>query len=184
MTSRNTSPIRFLAADKTRLQDLDEAARKLLAWESILAEQEKLNLTPHQVKQADTQKASANNTVTSRIPETYQWLLVPVQTAPSSPIDWQAIRLSGQNGLAVRASKKLRSDELLVTSFAATRHRMELDRIPLWRGNHVSIVQLAEDFARYLYLPRPKSSSVLVDAINNVAALLVWESEGFAFADS
>ncbi len=28
----------FLAADKTRLQDLDEAARKYLAWESILAE--------------------------------------------------------------------------------------------------------------------------------------------------
>ena len=35
---RNT--LVFLAADKTRLQDLDEAARKLLAWESILAEQE------------------------------------------------------------------------------------------------------------------------------------------------
>ncbi len=33
---RNT--LVFLAADKTRLQDLDEAARKYLAWESILAE--------------------------------------------------------------------------------------------------------------------------------------------------
>ena len=30
----------FLAADKTRLQDLDEAARKFLAWESILDEKE------------------------------------------------------------------------------------------------------------------------------------------------
>jgi hypothetical protein len=37
--------------------------------------------------------------------------------------------------LAVRASKKLRSDELLVTGFGATRLRMELDRVPLWRGD-------------------------------------------------
>jgi hypothetical protein len=31
---------------------------------------------------------------------------------------------------------------------------MELDRAPLWRGDHVEIRQLVEDFARYLDLPR------------------------------
>ena len=56
------------------------------------------------------------------------------------------------------------SDELYLTSFAASRLRMELDRVPLWRGESVSIKQLAEDFARYLYLPRLKDSSVLVSA--------------------
>jgi hypothetical protein len=30
----------FLAADKGRLQDLDEAVRKYLAWQSILEEKE------------------------------------------------------------------------------------------------------------------------------------------------
>jgi len=84
----------------------------------------------------------------------------------------------------VRVSKKLRSDELLLTSFAATRLRMELDRVPLWRGNHVSVKQLAEDFARYLYLPRLKESSVLLGAIQDGVYLLTWEQEGFAFADS
>ena len=69
-------------------------------------------------------------------------------------MEWQAIRLTGQEALAVRASKKLRNDELLVTGFAGTRLRMELDRVPLWRGDHVAIKQLVEDFARYLYLPR------------------------------
>ena len=39
---RNT--LVFLAADKTRLQDLDEAARRYLAWESILGDREQLNL--------------------------------------------------------------------------------------------------------------------------------------------
>jgi len=48
---RNT--VVFLAADKMRLQDLDEAARKFLAWESILNEADKLDLTRQQVKQAE-----------------------------------------------------------------------------------------------------------------------------------
>lgn len=43
------------------------------------------------------------------------------------------MRLSGQDALAVRVSKKLKSDELLITGFAPTRLRMELDRVPLWR---------------------------------------------------
>jgi predicted AAA+ superfamily ATPase len=179
---RNT--LVFLAADKTRLQDLDEAARRYLAWESILTEKEKLNLDPQQVKQAETQKTAAAGAVTARLPETYQWLLVPVQTTPQAAVEWQALRLTGQDALAVRASKKLRSDELLLTGFAATRLRMELDRVPLWRGNHVAIKQLAEDFARYLYLPRLKDSSVLLTAIREGFALLTWERESFAFADS
>jgi len=179
---RNT--LVFLAADKTRLQDLDEATRRYLAWDSIMVEKLTLNLDPHQVKQAENQKVAADSAVTARLPETYQWLLVPVQSNPQAAVEWQAIRLSGQDALAVRVSKKLRSDELLLTGFAATRLRMELDRVPLWRGNHVAIKQLAEDFAKYLYLPRLKDSTVLVGAIRDGFALLTWARESFAFADS
>ena len=179
---RNT--LVFLAADKTRLQDLDEAVRRYLAWESILGEREQLDLSPHQVKQAETQKEAADSTVTARLPETYQWLLVPVQTRPDASMEWQAVRLSGQHSLAARASKKLKGDELLVTGFAATRLRMELDRVPLWRGDHVSIKQIVEDFARYLYLPRVSDPTVLLNAISDGIALLTWEQDAYAFADS
>ncbi|MGA2699955.1 MAG: Swt1 family HEPN domain-containing protein [Isosphaeraceae bacterium] len=183
---RNT--LVFLAADKTRLQDLDEAARKFLAWESILAEKDDrhLNLTPQQVKQAETQLAAADGTVTARIPEVYQWLLVPMQKSPQAgSVELHAIRLaSGHDPLAVRVSKKLKNDELLLTGFAGTLLRMELDRVPLWRGNHVAVKQLAEDFARYPYLPRLKDSAVLVGAIRDGVALLTWQEESFAFADS
>jgi hypothetical protein len=166
------------------LQDLDEATRRYLAWESILAEKVTLNLDPQQVKQAETQKTAADSAVTARVPETYQWLLAPVQATPQATVEWQAIRLSGQDALAVRASKKLRSDELLLTGFAATRLRMELDRVPLWRGDHVPIKQLVEDFARYLYLPRFKESEVLLQSIGDGLALLTWRKDSFAFAES
>ena len=79
---RNT--LVFLAADKTRMQDLDEAERKYLAWQSILNEQTNLNLSPYHVTQAETQKSAAEGAVTARLPETWQWLLVPVQSTPQS----------------------------------------------------------------------------------------------------
>jgi hypothetical protein len=109
---------------------------------------------------------------------------VPTQGSPQASVEWQAFRLSGQDALAVRASKKLKNDELLVTSFAASRLRMELDRVPLWRGDHVAIKQLVDDFSRYLYLPRLQEPSVLVEAIRSGLGLLTWEHDSFAFADS
>lgn len=178
---RNT--LVFLAADKTRLQDLDEAARKYLAWQTILSDEAQLGLTTHQKTQVTQQMAAADSAATSRLPETYQWLLVPVQNTPQSAVAWEAQRLSGTDALATRASKKLRTDELYLTSFAPTRLRMELDKVPLWRGNHVAVKQLVEDFARYIYLPRLKDSTVLLHAISDGVNLMVWQ-DAFGFADS
>ena len=179
---RNT--LVFMAADKTRLQDLDDAIRRYLAWQSILDEKDELDLTPHQVRQAETQKASADSTVVARLPEAYQWLLVPQQPTPQAPIEWQTFRLSGQVRLAVRASRKLKNDELLITGLAATRLRLELDQVPLWRGDHVEIKQLVEDFARYLYLPRLRDTAVLLDAMREGLGLLTWGKDSFAYAES
>ncbi len=173
----------FLAPDKTRVQDLDEAVRKYLAWDTIVRERETLDLSPHQVKQAETQKDIADGAVTARLPETYQWLLLPKQPRPQAPVEWQATRLTGQDALAVRASKKLRAEELLILSLAPSSLRLELDKIPLWRGDHVAVRQLLEDFGRYHYLPRLRSSAVLLDAIQAGVNLNTWELDSFAYAD-
>ena len=140
----------FLAADQNRLLDLDEAVRRFVAWQSIVDEAESLDLTPHQKNTSITQKNGAEGMVTARLPETYQWLLVPGQGSPSAGVEWQAVRLTGGDSLAQRAAKKLKNDELLVVSMAASRLRLEVDRVPLWRKapdgsqDHVEIKQLAE----------------------------------------
>jgi hypothetical protein len=59
---------------------------------------------------------------------------------------------------------------LLITSFGATRLRMEMDRVPLWRGDHVAIKQLVDDFGRYLCLPRLKEATVLLSAVRDGCA--------------
>lgn len=180
----NQNALVFLAVDKVRLQDLDDAVRRYLAWESIVAEREILNLSHHQVKQAEQQKKAADEVVEARLPEAYRWLLVPFQRNPQEQISLQVFPLSGQEPLAVRASKKLRNEELLATAYSATNLRMELDKVPLWRGDHVSIRQLIEHFARYPYLQRLKHPSVLLEAIRNGVRLLTWERDSFAFAES
>ncbi|MEY4762694.1 MAG: hypothetical protein RLZZ200_2550 [Pseudomonadota bacterium] len=179
---RNT--LVFLSPDKTRLQDLDEAVRKYLAWQSILTDEAQLGLTTHQKAQVQQQMNAADGSAKARLPETYQWLLVPVQNTPQAAIAWEAIRLTGSDALAARASKKLRADELYLTSFAPSRLRMELDRVPLWRGDHVAVRQVVEDFGRYLYLPRLRDQSVLLEAIGEGVRRLTWEQDAFALADS
>jgi len=176
----------FLAADEARLQDLDEAVRRYLAWSSVLDDkgEESLSLDPHQVRQAQTQLKAAEGAVVARMPETYQWLLTPVQETPQSPIEWKAYRLSGGDRLAPRASKKLRPEERLISTMAGTRLRMELDSIPLWRGNHVGVSQLAEDFARYIYLSRLSGPDVLAAAVQDGLRLMGWPQDSFAYADS
>ncbi len=179
---RNT--LVFLAADKVRLQDLNEAVRRFLAWDSIVDEKEQLNLDPHQVKQAETQRSAADAAVTARVPEAYQWVLVPEQTNPQAKVTWQAIRLTGSEALAVRASRKLRSDELLVTNLGSTILRKHLDDVPLWPNDHIQVRQLVDHFARYLYLPRLAGPEVLLQAIREGVALLTWQTDSFAYAES
>lgn len=178
---RNT--LVFLVADKTRWQDLDEAIRRFLAWESIADGREEYDLSPQQEKQAQNRRDKASEIVAAQLPETYRWLLAPGKTKPDAPVEWRAIRLSGTGSLAVKASEKLRREEALVNRLAPSRLRMELDGVPLWREGHVAVSQLVDDFAQYLYLPRLKNASVLLQSISEGIGLISWEQDAFAYAD-
>ncbi len=191
LQSRGTGPriyrntLAFLAADSGRLQDLHEAIRRFLAWESILSDRVELNLDPHQVRQAENQRDAANGAVEARLPETYCWVMVPTQSNPSAEVRWQSSRLSGGDNLAVRASRRLSRDEHLVGKLGATIVRKSLDEVPLWRGkDHVPIRTLVDDFAQQLYLPRLAGPGVLIEALRSGVATLTWELDTFAYAES
>jgi hypothetical protein len=114
----------------------------------------------------------------------YQWLWCQPRRTLKPRLNGRPFGFSGQDALAVRASKKLRNDDSIVPVFAGTSLKDYLDRVPLWRGNHVSIKQLTEDFGRYLYLPRLKDTTVLLDAIKEGVGVLTWVNDSFAYADS
>ena len=81
------------------------------------------------------------------------------------------------------ASHRLLNDEMLVT--VDGRHTTPHGFGPraVWRGDHVSVRQLVDDFARYIYLPRLQQPSVLLDAIRDGVSQLTWTQDSFAFGD-
>lgn len=176
----------FLAPDRNRLNDLEQAIRQHLAWQSIYNEREILNLDTFQRNQAETKHEQADETVAARIQETYVWLLVPYRSDPRNPetLVLEAYRLQGADPLAVRASRKLINDELLITEFSGICLRMVLDRFNLWQdSNHIGTKRLWEYLARYPYLPRLKNQEVLRTAVQEGVNRADW-TDNFAYAQS
>jgi hypothetical protein len=173
----------FLAPDTARLEELREAVRQYRAWRSIQEERDSLNLDTVQRAQTDARAKEWDDSVNQRIHEAYQWLLVPAASKDDPTVRWEATRVSGSEPLPVLASRKLRTEEGLIVKYSGARLRMDLDRIPLWRGDHVPVRQLWSDYAQYLYLPRLRDASILADAVRDGVALLTWESDAFAYAD-
>ena len=158
--------------------------REYLAWKSIEAEKETLNLDNFQTRQTETKRAQFDEVVAQRIGETFTWVLVASQSESDPTVIWDETRESGPDALAVRVGKKLRSEEALITQYSGSRLRMDLDRVPLWRGDHVGLKQLWGDYSQYLYLPRLRDSAVLLDAVRSGLALLPWNPDTFACASA
>jgi hypothetical protein len=100
----------------------------------------------------------------------YQWALSPHQQG-TGPLEWETVLLKGNDlgstgGLVQRVSYRLQSQELLITSWSPIHLRRELDQY-LWKDGqpHISLKQLWEYFATYLYLPRLKDKEVLLSTI-------------------
>jgi hypothetical protein len=174
----------FLAPDRSRLGELRQGVRDYLAWTSIEAEKEALNLDTFQSRQAETKRLQFDEAVAQRIGETFIWVLVPTQASDDPAVGWEETRVNGPDPLAVRVGKKLRNEEALITEYSGARLRIDLDRVPLWRGDHVTLRQLWSDYSQYLYMPRLRDSAVLLDAVRSGVALLSWSTDTFAYASA
>ena len=120
------------------------------------------DLTDAQKAQAKKRCEDAERAIEQRLPETYSVLLAPTQRDKNDPITWDNKRVKGTGNLVERAVAKLQEEVWLVTkNWSGTLLRMELDKVTLWRGDHVPVKQLWEDFSKYVYLQRLKNSEVL-----------------------
>lgn len=172
----------FLAADSERLDELQQAVRLWLAWTSIQQEEDQLNLDAAQKRQVANQVKKYDETIVARLSETYCHLIVPSQDG-TGPVEWISTRMQGGEGLVERASRRLARDEELITQWSPATLRIELDRW-LWKDQqHLSVKQLWEYLASYLYLPRLRNEQVLVDAIRNGVGSLTW-GDYFAYASA
>ena len=155
----------FLAPDEALISSLNNDVRRYLAWKSVVDDQEDINLDAHQKRQSEESVKTANTTINIRLNEAYVWLLVPSQEGTKA-IKIESIRITkGEGSFIERASKKVRSEELLIIRWSPALLKNDLDRW-LWKDKkHIEMKQLWQYFSSYPYLPRLKDSSVLTECI-------------------
>lgn len=181
-TNRNT--LIYLAADDTRLEELNSATRDYLGWTHVLANETDLDLTQNQKNQAAQRKAQADQTVTSRLLQTFIWALVPAQPDAGAPFVIRETKVEGQSdSLADRVSRRLGSDGDLSTRQAAATIRLAISKVPqIWKDGHVSLGALWALYCQYPYMPRLRDRQVLDKGIVDMP--MIWETDAFALAIS
>lgn len=157
-----------LAADKARLDELYGRVRHYLAWSKIHQDADASNLTPSDKRQAESRMREHDQGTDAQTGAAYTFLLTPYQAQeatqgpPAILLDEE--RLSGDGELIDRVTKKLVNSGKLTRNFGALLLNMKLGR--LWAGKpHLTVKQLLEYFAQYLYLDRLASSEVLLASI-------------------
>jgi Swt1-like HEPN/Protein of unknown function (DUF499) len=180
----NRNMLVYLAADEARLDELDTATRDYLGWTHVLANEADLDLTQNQKNQAAQRQAQANQTVASRLLQTFTWALVPAQPDPSSPFAIRETKVEGQSeSLAERVSRRLGNDGDLSTRQAAATIRLAIGKVPqIWKQGHVSLGALWALYCQYPYMPRLRDRRVLDEGIVDMP--LIWQTDAFALATS
>ncbi|MFI2473089.1 Swt1 family HEPN domain-containing protein [Nocardia xishanensis] len=180
-THRNT--LVYLAADEARLAELDAATRDYLGWTHVLDAEADLDLTQNQKNQATQRQQQADQTVVSRLLQTFVWALIPVQQAePNSRITIRETKAEGQSdSLAERASRRLGNDGALFTQQSAATIRFAINQVPvIWKDGHVTLGALWGLYTQYPYMPRLRDRSVLNIGLLNIP--LIWQTDAFALA--
>ena len=170
----------FVAPDQGLLPSLQKAVRDLLAWESIKTDSERLNLDAAQNAETASNISRCNDTVKSRLNEVYCWLLVPSidSGADMKTVIWDTDKLVGMEPIVPKAATKMIQNEQIITKWAPSLLKMELDNL-LWKDdNHIQVKKLWEYLTTYCYLPRLANFSVLEATIRAGVAC----DESFAIA--
>lgn len=172
----------YLAADEARLEELDTAVRDYLGWTHVLANEADLDLTQNQKNQASQRQGQADQTVASRLLQTFTWAMVPAQPDPGAPFVIRESKVEGQSdSLAERVSRRLGNDGDLSTRQAAATIKLAIGKVPqVWKDGHVSLGSLWGLYSQYPYMPRLRDRRVLDEGIVDMPML--WQTDAFALA--
>ena len=176
----------FLAPDDSKLQQLQSVVRDHLAWSSIV-DDPGLDLRKEQQATAQRRRDEEAKKIEAQVTTTWIWCLAPRQKNGASP-DIAVSQLKADNGetrLAVRAVKRFTdADELRSESYAPALIRRALDRdlYSVWNRGSISVEQLWDYHADYLYLPRLRNMAVLLNGVESVLSYVGTPAEVFWLA--
>ncbi|MBL9171426.1 MAG: ATP-binding protein [Verrucomicrobiales bacterium] len=165
----------FVAPEHATLSRLRDAARTVLAWNSIVEDVKagRLNIDRLQEQQAMKELQTAVDVLPRTARECYKWLLCPGMASPTDrqpAIEAFPINTSG-SGYGSEIERVCQENELVISVWSPIHLRTKLREL-YWKPEKVAVGALAfwEDMQRYLYLPRLKNRDVLAQALLKGAA--------------
>ena len=178
----NRNILVFLAPEARQIGILKDGMRDVLAWASIVRDTERLNLTHSDSARAREKLGDAKEALGARLKEAWCYILYPAQDSPETEVEWVSGKISVQDGLLRRASKRLVDEEALLIELGPLRLDRELQKY-IWKDNdHLCLKDLWEYFNRYTYLPRLKDRSGLAKSV--ASAISELHPGPFAYAES
>ena len=160
---RNT--LVFIAADARALENLTQAVRLSLAWQGIVGDTDRLDLTQSDASRAKAQLDEATSTLDTRLREAWCWLIYPSQSSAHEDVELISGKLSAQDNVLVRATKKLVSEEAMFTELGPVRLNRDLEKY-IWADKpHLRLAELWGFHNRYVYLPRLIDKQVLTKSV-------------------
>ena len=189
LANRGTAPrqhrntLVFLAADRVAAEGLREEVRRLLAWGSVVRDQEALNLDTHQRREAAEGEKGCKERVGIKFGEAWRWLLVPTEPVADGDVgdlEWDTREAANGAEILTRASRRVQEAGHLIDRWSPALLRMELDRWFWKERDNVPVKAVWDALTAYCYLPRLCDQAVFVAAIEEGVA----GGEYFAYATS
>jgi hypothetical protein len=144
----------FLSADGSQLDRLREVVAAYQAWKSIDQDKDSLELTNTDKEQTAGKVRDFNNTVNSRLGETWSRLLVPqVKDPKDGNITWKTLPCPGDDKIR-SVLKTLKDKELVYDQFSAFHLERELKRHFWNQKDHATTREVENAFGSYLFFPR------------------------------
>ena len=174
---RYRNALLFAAADASSVGAARENAKRERAWHSILDDADLMdNLTRAQTRDAETQAARSRQSLQQSIRGAWVHILypdAPEEAAAAAGFVMRSTRLTNRSGMkpipeAVWA--KAQSDGTVLDTLGPGNLAKELE--PLWPAEkqHLTVADIRDWFASYVYLPRVRDDGVLDTALQHLCS--------------
>ncbi|RYQ18544.1 ATPase AAA [Bifidobacterium pseudolongum subsp. pseudolongum] len=182
----NRNMLVFLAADKSMIGMVEDAARSYLGWKQVVDQVEQLNLTPSQARQAKESMDGFSHSIDERLRNAYVWCVYPTQPDPARAylLDEQKIPDTGGDSMAQRTGSKLDAADQLDPYYAPENIGYEI--LPYLASAFKNGILPAEQAWRFMcqypYLPRLTGRDVFNHALEQAASMPMTQGDRFAMA--
>ena len=169
---RNT--LLFVAADEAQLGNAREVMRKALAWKSIVDDGRlQQQLTQAQATDARDKAKSNRESAQKAVRGAWSHILYPVKSdVAGKPFELEHSLISARDRAAIPSMvyDKSKADGIVLEKLGTERLWLALK--PIWPDDrpHLSVSEIADWFAAYVYLPKLRDRVVLESSIRDAVA--------------